>query len=56
MTDRNAHSPRKVAIPDHLWDLFEDMAQKMGTERDGLVWLAPRPPRAPHSADACSVR
>jgi hypothetical protein len=40
MTDRNAHSPRKVAIPDHLWDLFEDMAQKMGTERDGLVCQA----------------
>jgi FHA domain len=40
MTDRNAYFPRKVAIPDHLWQLFEDMAQKMGTERDGLVCQA----------------
>jgi len=40
MTDRNARTPRDVAIPDHLWDLFEDMAQKMGTERDGLVCQA----------------
>jgi hypothetical protein len=40
MNDRNAHSPRKVAIPEHLWNLFEDMALKMGTERDGLVCQA----------------
>ncbi len=40
MTDRNAYFPRKVAIPDHLWQLFEDMALKMGTERDGLVCQA----------------
>ncbi len=40
MTDRNAYPPRKVAIPDHLWDLFEGMAQKMGAERDGLVCQA----------------
>jgi len=40
MTDRNAHPSRRVAIPEHLWDLFEDMAQKMGTERDGLVCQA----------------
>lgn len=40
MNDRNAHFPRKVAIPDHLWQLFEEMALKMGTERDGLVCQA----------------
>jgi hypothetical protein len=40
MTDRNANVPRRVAIPDHLWQLFEEMAAKMGTERDGLVCQA----------------
>ena len=40
MTDRNAYFPRKVAIPDHLWQLFEDMALKMGSDRDGLVCQA----------------
>src|SRR5271157_2161939 len=40
MTDRNERLPRAVAIPDHLWELFEDMARKMGTERDGLVCQA----------------
>jgi len=40
MTDRNEHFPRKVAIPDHLWQLFEDMALKMGADRDGLVCQA----------------
>jgi hypothetical protein len=40
MNDRNAHFPRKVAIPDHLWQLFEEMALKMGTDRDGLVCQA----------------
>jgi len=40
MTERNAHLPRTVAIPDHLWQLFEDMAEKMGTPRDGLVCQA----------------
>src|SRR5277367_3232342 len=40
MNDRNANSPRKVAIPDHLWQLYEDMAQKMGTDRDGLLCQA----------------
>jgi hypothetical protein len=40
MTDRNDHFPRKVAIPDHLWQLFEDMALKMGADRDGLVCQA----------------
>jgi hypothetical protein len=40
MNDRNAHFPRKVAIPDHLWQLYEDMALKMGTDRDGLLCQA----------------
>jgi hypothetical protein len=40
MNDRNEHFPRKVAIPDHLWQLFEDMALKMGADRDGLVCQA----------------
>jgi FHA domain len=29
-----------VAIPDHLWQLYEDMALKMGTDRDGLLCQA----------------
>jgi hypothetical protein len=28
---------RKVAIPDHVWDAFEAMAQDMGNERDALI-------------------
>ncbi len=32
-----AHPLRKVAIPDHLWDAFEEMAQQMGSDRDGLI-------------------
>jgi hypothetical protein len=40
MNDRNANFPRKVAIPDHLWQLYEDMALKMGTDRDGLLCQA----------------
>ena len=31
------HPVRKVAIPDHLWEAFEEMARQMGSERDGLV-------------------
>jgi hypothetical protein len=40
MNDRNSHFPRTVAIPDHLWELFDEMAQKMGTDRDGLICQA----------------
>ncbi len=40
MTDRNAPLTRAVAIPDHLWKLFEEMAEKMGASRDGLVCQA----------------
>jgi hypothetical protein len=28
---------RKVAIADHIWDVFEDMAREMGSDRDGLI-------------------
>jgi len=31
------HPVRKVAIPDHLWDAFEEMAEQMGSERDRLI-------------------
>jgi hypothetical protein len=31
------HPLRKVAIPDHLWEAFEEMAEQMGSERDGLI-------------------
>jgi hypothetical protein len=31
------HPVRKVAIPDHLWAVFEEMAEQMGSERDGLI-------------------
>ena len=38
MGDYNPPHPlRKVGIPDHLWDAFEEMAQQMGSERDGLI-------------------
>lgn len=38
MGDYNPPHPlRKVGIPDYLWDAFEEMAQQMGSERDGLV-------------------
>jgi hypothetical protein len=32
-----ARPARKVAIADHIWDAFEDMAREMGTDRDGLI-------------------
>ncbi|HCF59018.1 MAG TPA: hypothetical protein DFS52_13630, partial [Myxococcales bacterium] len=28
---------REVAVADHIWEAFEQMALEMGTERDGLV-------------------
>jgi hypothetical protein len=38
MGDYNPPHPlRKVGIPDHLWDAFEEMAQQMGSEREGLI-------------------
>ncbi|MEN9797541.1 MAG: hypothetical protein RL653_1237 [Pseudomonadota bacterium] len=35
--DQNAHPSRKVAVADHIWDAFEQMAQEMGSSRDGLI-------------------
>ncbi|HZA51875.1 MAG TPA: FHA domain-containing protein, partial [Myxococcaceae bacterium] len=32
-----ARPARKVAIADHIWDAFEDMAREMGTDRDALI-------------------
>jgi hypothetical protein len=32
-----ARPARKVAIADHIWDAFEDMAREMGADRDGLI-------------------
>jgi hypothetical protein len=32
-----ARPARKVAIADHIWDTFEDMAREMGADRDGLI-------------------
>jgi hypothetical protein len=38
MMEQNPARPaRKVAIADHLWSCFEDMAQQMGADRDGLI-------------------
>ena len=38
MIEQNQLKPlRKVAIADHLWACFEQMAQEMGTDREGLV-------------------
>lgn len=37
MEQNPSRQPRKVAIADHIWETFEDMAQQMGTDRDGLV-------------------
>jgi hypothetical protein len=28
---------RKVAIADHIWDAFDEMAREMGSDRDGLI-------------------
>ncbi len=36
MSDKS-RAPRKVAIADHLWDAFEQMAQEMGSDREGLI-------------------
>ncbi|MFW6369273.1 MAG: FHA domain-containing protein [Myxococcota bacterium] len=32
-----SRAPRKVEIADHLWDVFELMAEEMGSDREGLV-------------------
>jgi len=35
--EQNAHPARKVAVADHIWDAFEQMAHDMGSDRDALV-------------------
>ncbi len=35
MTENRA--PRKVAIADHIWEAFEEMASQMGSDRDALI-------------------
>ena len=37
MMDPSSRPARKVAIADHIWDLFEDMASQMGSDRDALI-------------------
>lgn len=38
MIEPNAvRPPREVAIADHLWSAFEEMAEVMGADRDGLI-------------------
>ena len=37
MIDQNSRPARKVGIPDHLWETYEDMAQQMGSDRDALI-------------------
>src|SRR3954463_15445176 len=37
MEPNPARQPRKVAIADHIWTAFEEMAQQMGADRDGLI-------------------
>lgn len=35
--EQTSRPARKVAIADHIWDAFEEMATQMGTDRDGLI-------------------
>ncbi|MEW5743175.1 MAG: FHA domain-containing protein [Myxococcota bacterium] len=37
MMDPASRPPRKVAIADHIWQAFEDMASQMGSDRDALI-------------------
>ncbi len=37
MMDQSSRPARKVAIADHIWEAFEEMAASMGTDRDGLI-------------------
>lgn len=37
MMDPGSRPPRKVAIADHIWQAFEDMASQMGSDRDALI-------------------
>jgi hypothetical protein len=35
--DPSSRPPRKVAIAEHIWQAFEDMANQMGSDRDALI-------------------
>src|SRR5688500_1831366 len=35
--EQTSKPARKVAIADHIWDAFEEMAQQMGSDRDALI-------------------
>lgn len=35
--EQSSRPARKVAIADHIWDAFEEMAESMGSDRDGLI-------------------
>ncbi|MGQ0508235.1 MAG: FHA domain-containing protein [Myxococcaceae bacterium] len=37
MEQNSARPARKVGIADHIWDVFEEMAEQMGVDRDGLI-------------------
>ncbi|MCI0573961.1 MAG: FHA domain-containing protein [Myxococcaceae bacterium] len=37
MDPRSSRPARKVAIADHLWDSFAEMAQAMGADREALI-------------------
>lgn len=37
MIDQNTRPSRKVAIADHLWETYEDMALQMGSDREALI-------------------
>ena len=35
--DPSSRPARKVAVADHIWDAFEEMASQMGSDRDALI-------------------
>jgi hypothetical protein len=35
--EQTTRPARKVAIADHIWEAFDEMAQSMGSDRDGLI-------------------
>lgn len=37
MIEQTTRPARKVGIPDHLWETYEEMAQQMGSDRDALI-------------------
>jgi len=37
MASTSSKSSRQIAIADHIWDAFEEMARRMGSERDALI-------------------